>query len=72
MEEKIKAVIDEIRPFLQRDGGDVQFVDYTEGIVKVMLQGACNGCPGAQMTLKTVIEKILKEKFPEVKEVVGI
>lgn len=72
MEEKLKTVIDEIRPFLQRDGGDVEFVDYKDGIVKVVLQGACNGCPGAQMTLKAVIEKIIKEKFPEVKEVVGI
>ena len=72
MEEKIKEAIDEIRPFLQRDGGDVEFVDYDNGVVKVKLQGACNGCPGAQMTLKVVIEKILKEKFSEVTEVVGI
>ena len=72
MKEKIQAAIDEIRPFLQRDGGDVEFVEYAHGVVKVRLQGACNGCPGAQMTLKVVIEKILKQKFPEVKEVVGI
>lgn len=72
MKEKIQAAIDEIRPFLQRDGGDVEFVEYEDGVVKVRLQGACNGCPGAQMTLKVVIEKILKQKFPEVKEVVGI
>ncbi|MCG8483549.1 MAG: NifU family protein [Clostridia bacterium] len=72
MEDKIKQALEKVRPFLQRDGGDVEFVDYEDGIVKVRLQGACSGCPGAQMTLKAVIEKILKEEFSEVKEVVGV
>ncbi|MEG1930607.1 MAG: NifU family protein [Anaerovorax sp.] len=67
MEDNIKAAIDTIRPFLQRDGGDLEFVEYTDDkIVKVKLRGACHGCPGAQMTLKGVVEKILKEQYPEI------
>lgn len=70
MEENIKAGLEKIRPILQRDGGDVEFVDFTaDGIVRVKLQGACKGCPGAQMTLKMVIERLLKEQYPEVKGV---
>ncbi len=73
MEDNIKAGIDKIRPFLQRDGGDIEFVEYTEdGIVKVRLQGACKGCPGAQMTIKMVVEKILKEQYPEIKGVEAV
>ena len=72
MEAKIIEAIEKVRPFLQRDGGDVEFVSYEDGTVNVRLQGACKGCPGAQMTIKSVIEKILKEQFPEVKEVVGV
>ena len=57
MEEKIIGAIDKIRPFLQRDGGDIEFVEYTkDNVVRVRLQGACQGCPGAQMTLKMVVE----------------
>lgn len=71
-EDVIKA-LDEIRPQLQADGGDVQLVETTdEGIVKVKLMGACGGCPMAQMTLKQGIEKRLKEVVPEVKEVVSV
>lgn len=67
MEQNIKAAIETIRPFLQRDGGDLEFVEYTEDkVVKVRLRGACHGCPGAQMTLKGVVEKILKEQYPEI------
>lgn len=67
MEQKIKDALETIRPFLQRDGGDVEFVEYTaDKIVKVRLQGACHGCPGAQMTLKNGIERILKEQYPEI------
>lgn len=67
MEQNIREAVDNIRPFLQRDGGDVEFVEYTEDkIVKVKLQGACAGCPGAKMTLKGVIERILKEQYPEI------
>ena len=64
MEDKIISVIEKIRPFLQRDGGDVEFVEYTEDkIVKVLLQGHCAGCPHAQATVKGGIEQILKELF---------
>lgn len=67
MEQKIKDGLEQIRPFLQRDGGDIEFVDYTEdNIVQVRLMGHCAGCPGAQMTIKGVVEKILKESYPEI------
>ena len=67
MEDKIKDALDQSSPFLQRDGGDIEFVEYTDdNIVKVRLQGHCAGCPGAQMTIKGVVEKILKESYPEV------
>ena len=67
MEQKIKDALDQIRPFLQRDGGDIEFVEYTDdNIVRVRLQGHCAGCAGAQMTIKGVVEKILKESYPEV------
>lgn len=67
MEQKIKDALEQIRPFLQRDGGDIEFVEYTDdNIVKVRLQGHCAGCPGSQMTIKGVVEKILKESYPEV------
>ena len=66
MKEQIISVIEQIRPFLQRDGGDVEFVDYTEDdkIVFVKLHGHCAGCPYSQMTVKGGIESILKEQFP--------
>ena len=67
MEDKIKEGLEQIRPFLQRDGGDIEFVEYTEDkIVKVRLQGHCAGCPGAKMTIKGVVEKVLKESYPEI------
>ena len=52
MIEKIQAVLDEIRPALQADGGDVEFIDYNDGIVTVRMQGACGSCPMSVMTLK--------------------
>jgi len=70
MKDKVEKVLDEIRPGLQADGGDVELVDITEdGIVKVKLTGACAGCPMSTLTLKMAIEKRLKEKIPEVKAV---
>ena len=64
MKEQIKALLDEIRPALQRDGGDVEFVDYTdEHVVLVELQGHCAGCPHAQATVKNGIQSLLKEEF---------
>ena len=72
MRDKIEAVLDEIRPALMADGGDVQLVDVKEGVVTVRLLGACGGCPMATMTLQQGIERKLKEHVPEVKKVVGI
>jgi Fe-S cluster biogenesis protein NfuA len=69
MEEKVKEAIDKIRPLLQRDGGDIEFVSVEDGVVKVKLQGACAGCPMSQMTLKGVVEQAIKEAVPEVKSV---
>lgn len=67
MEQKIKEALETIRPILQRDGGDIEFVELTEdNIVKVRLQGHCAGCPGARMTLKGIVEKVLKESYPEI------
>ena len=74
MEDKVRQVIDQIRPFLQQDGGDIELVGVEEstGVVSVRLEGACKGCPGAQMTLKMGIERQLKEKVPEVTEVIAV
>jgi Fe-S cluster biogenesis protein NfuA len=70
---KVKEVLDKVRPGLQADGGDVELVEVTdEGTVKVRLTGACGGCPMATMTLKNGIERILKQEVPEVKEVVAV
>ena len=66
MKEKVEAALNEIRPMLQRDGGDVELVDIEGGVVKVRLQGACAGCPMSQMTLRNGIERVLKERIPEV------
>jgi Fe-S cluster biogenesis protein NfuA len=72
MREKIEAVLNQIRPNLVRDGGNVELVDAADGIVKVKLTGACGSCPMASMTLKHGVERALKERVPEVKEVVAV
>jgi len=73
IEAKINAIIDtEIKPALAADGGAIQFMGYDNGIVKVQLQGACKGCPGATMTLKMGVEARLKREIPEIKEVINI
>jgi Fe-S cluster biogenesis protein NfuA len=73
MKDRIEKEIDNIRPSLQADGGDVELIDVSEdGIVTVKLLGACNGCPMSEMTLKMGIERRLKSIIPEVKEVVSI
>ena len=70
---RVIEVLDEIRPMLQMDGGDVQLVDVLDtGDVQVMLTGACGTCPHATMTLKMGIERVLKEKIPEVNEVTEV
>ncbi len=72
MKEKVEAALNEIRPMLQADGGNVELVDITGKIVKVRLQGACAGCPMSQMTLKNGIERILKEKIPDIESVEAV
>ena len=72
MKERVQVVIDKIRPLLQRDGGDIQLIDVSDGVVKVKLQGACGSCPMSAMTLKMGVEKQLKQEIPEIKEVVAI
>ena len=62
MKEQVEKVLDEIRPMLIRDGGNVELVSIDDGVVKVRLQGACAGCPMSQMTLRNGIERVLKEK----------
>ncbi|HHY29415.1 MAG TPA: NifU family protein [Syntrophaceticus sp.] len=73
MREKVEAVLNQVRPVLQRDGGDVELVDVDEnGLVKVRLKGACGGCAMAMVTLKMGIERALKKEIPEVTEVVAV
>lgn len=73
MKEKVTEVLEKVRPVLQRDGGDVELVDVNEdGIVLVRLKGACQGCPGATITIKAVIENLLVKEVPGVKQVIGI
>ncbi|MHA2203559.1 MAG: NifU family protein [Candidatus Hodarchaeales archaeon] len=72
IKEEIANSLDEIRPFLQKDGGDVEFVDYEDGILKVRLMGACRGCPYSEMTLANGIKRTLQQKFPQLKEVEGV
>ena len=73
MKEKVEKAIEGIRGYLQADGGDIELVGITEdNIVQVRLKGACSGCPGAAMTLKMGVERILKENIPEIKSVEAI
>ena len=75
MEDLKKAVeqaLTKVRPMLQRDGGDIELVDVTDGIVKVRLTGACKGCPMSQMTLKQGVEKLLMKEVPGLKEVQAV
>lgn len=69
MREEVEKALEEIRPHLQADGGDVELVDVKDGAVTVKLTGACHGCPMSSMTLKQGIERILKEKVPGVTSV---
>ncbi len=72
MKEKVIKALNAIRPSLQADGGDVEFVDYKDGIVQVRLRGSCAGCPMSQMTLKAGIERMLKKEIPEIKSVESV
>ncbi|MEZ5125559.1 MAG: NifU family protein [Thermoleophilia bacterium] len=69
MREQVQKALDDIRPALQADGGDIEFVDFVDGIVSVRLQGACAGCPMSQMTLTNGVERHLKNVVPGVEGV---
>lgn len=72
MKEKVEAALAEIRPSLQADGGDVELLEVNNGTVKLKLTGHCAGCPMASMTLKNGVERVIKERVPEVKEVIAL
>jgi len=72
MLEQVKKVLDEIRPNLQADGGDIELVGVEGGVVKVRLKGSCAGCPMSQMTLTFGVEKVLKERIPGVVRVEAV
>jgi len=73
IESKIVKILEEkIRPAVARDGGDIKFMEFKDGIVKVQLQGSCSGCPSSTMTLKQGVQNLLCHYLPEVKEVVAI
>lgn len=73
MREKVEEVLEEVRKALVADGGDLELVNVTDdGVVQVKLKGACAGCPGAQMTLKFHVERILKEEVPGVTAVEAV
>ena len=70
--ENVEKVLDELRPFLMADGGNVEVVELDGPIVKVRLQGACGSCPSSTMTLKMGIERKMRECIPEVSEVIQV
>ncbi len=74
MKEKVQKALDQVRPMLQQDGGDVELVDVDEetGVVSVRLTGACKGCPMSQITLKAGIERYLKSEVAEVSSVEAV
>ena len=73
IESKIVKILEEkIRPAVARDGGDIKFKEFKDGVVKVQLQGSCSGCPSSTMTLKQGVQNLLCHYLPEVKEVVAI
>ena len=72
MKEKVEAALAQIRPHLQADGGDVELVDVSDGVVKVRLTGACGGCPMAVMTMQGGVTRVIKEQVPEVVEVIAL
>lgn len=72
LENNVRSAIEELRPALQMDGGDVEFVAIEAGVVKVRLMGACGGCPMATMTLTGFVEERLRQRVPEVTQVVRV
>ena len=72
LEEQVREVIESFRPYIQADGGDIEFVDLEDEVVRVRLTGACTGCPHAGATLKMGVERHLRERIPQIKEVVNV
>lgn len=74
MREKIEAALNQVRPVMRMDGGDIEFMGFDEatGVVRVRLHGACRGCPMSQITLKMAVEAALMDAVPEVKEVIAV
>jgi Fe-S cluster biogenesis protein NfuA len=72
LEEKVKQVLDEVRPYLQADGGDIEFVGMEGKMAKVRLKGACSGCPSATITLQMGVEAHLKDRIPELEGIVPV
>ncbi len=71
--QRVKDALDTVRPYLQSDGGDISFIELTDDLrVKVKLDGACNGCPMSVQTLKGGVEMVVKQKVPEILEVVAV
>jgi Fe-S cluster biogenesis protein NfuA len=72
LKQLVELALGKIRPLLQRDGGDIELVEVSDGVAKVRLTGACKGCPMSQMTLKQGVEKVLLKEFPGLKEVQAV
>lgn len=73
MYDKVNVIIDNLRPYLQDDGGDIDLIEITDDlVVKVQLQGACGSCPYSLMTLKNGVEQAIKREIPEIVEVIGV
>jgi Fe-S cluster biogenesis protein NfuA len=72
LEQQVKAALEEVRPALRMDGGDVELVGVDEGVVQVRLLGACGGCPMAMMTLVGFVEERLKQRVPDIRQVVSV
>ncbi len=73
LHDRVKKVLDSVRPYLQSDGGDIDLIDVTDdGVVKVKLTGACHGCPYSMMTLKAGVEQAIMKEVSEVKQVISV
>ncbi|MEJ2272857.1 MAG: NifU family protein [Candidatus Bathyarchaeota archaeon] len=72
LETRVKKALEEVKPQLQADGGDIEYVGFDNGVVKVKLQGSCSGCPMSAMTLQWGVENFLKKHVPEVKKVEAV
>ena len=72
MRERVEKVIERIRPAVQMDGGDIELVEVTDGIVKLRLVGSCHGCPSSMMTLQAGIERAIRAEVPEIKAVEAV